>query len=46
MNAHVQSGADPLLVTGADVTTQYWTRDPVSPSGTGLSDAVHFELDG
>ncbi len=45
MNALIQSGTDPSLVAGANVYCQYWMRDPVSQSGSGLSDAVHFEID-
>ena len=41
-NARIQSGADPLLVIGAEVYCQYWSRDPQSPSSTSLSDAVSF----
>jgi hypothetical protein len=43
-NAHIQGGSDPLLVAGEQVFTQYWYRDPVSPSGTGLSDASQFTI--
>lgn len=44
MNAHIQSGLDPLLVAGASVAAQYWQRDPAHPDGTGigLTNAVHF----
>ena len=44
MNAHIQSGVDPLLVAGASVAAQYWQRDPAHPDGTGigLTNAVHF----
>jgi len=45
MNAVAQSGADANLIVGANVWCQYWMRDPQSPSTTGLSDSVHFELD-
>jgi len=43
-NAWIQSGIDPLLVPGRMVDGQYWSRDPASPSGTGLSDAVEFVI--
>jgi hypothetical protein len=42
MNAWIQSGADPLLVSGATVDCQYWYRDPLDSFGTGLSDALEF----
>jgi hypothetical protein len=41
-NARIQSGADPTLVSGAEVFCQYWSRDPASPSTTGLSNALSF----
>jgi len=41
-NARIQSGIDPLLVPGAEVFCQYWSRDPQSPSTTSLSDALVF----
>jgi hypothetical protein len=34
MNAHIQGGADPTLVTGADIHCQFWSRDPGSASQT------------
>ena len=43
-NARIQSGADPNLVVGQTVFAQYWSRDPVSPSTTGLTDAVEFQI--
>ncbi len=44
-NAHVASGVDPQLVPGVGVNAQYWFRDPPATiSGTGLSDAIAFEL--
>jgi len=43
-NAHVQSGLDPNLVSGAVVNGQFWTRDGGAASGTGLSDAIEFTL--
>jgi len=45
MNARIQRGTDTVLVAGAQVWAQYWMRDPQAPSATGLSDAVHFEID-
>jgi hypothetical protein len=43
-NAWIQSGVDPLLIAGAEVDAQHWSRDPSSPSTTGLSDAIHFRV--
>jgi hypothetical protein len=42
MNAWIQSGVDPSLVVGADVFTQYRSRDPQSTSSSSLSNAVRF----
>ena len=41
-NARIQSGVDPTLVAGAEVFSQYWSRDSQSPSGTSLSNAERF----
>ena len=43
-NAHVQSGVDPLLVSGARINAQWWSRDPAQADGTGagLTDAIEF----
>ena len=43
-NARIQSGIDPGLVPGTSVYDQYWYRDPQSPSTTGLTDAVGFDI--
>jgi len=43
-NARIQSGADPALQAGATVYCQYWSRDPASASGTGLTDGLCFEI--
>ena len=43
-NAQIQGGADPGLVPGTSVYDQYWYRDPQSPSTTGLTDAVGFDI--
>ncbi len=43
-NAHIQSGVDPLLVAGVQLAAQYWSRDPGSPSTTGLTDAIEFAV--
>ena len=44
MNAHIQSAIDPNLVLGAQVYCQYWSRDPASPSTTGLTNALAFSI--
>jgi hypothetical protein len=44
MNARIQSGIDPNLVQGAVVYGQYWSRDPASPSATGLTNALCFTI--
>jgi hypothetical protein len=41
-NAWTQSSSDPLLIAGAHVFVQFWSRDPASPSTTGLTDALSF----
>lgn len=41
-NVRIQSGVDPTLVAGAEVFSQYWSRDPASPSTTSLSNALRF----
>jgi hypothetical protein len=43
-NAVVRSGAFPDLVAGVLVNSQYWSRDPASPSTTGLTNAVEFGI--
>lgn len=43
-NVLVQSGVDPQLVLGQRVVAQYWSRDPMSASTTGLTDAVQFHV--
>jgi hypothetical protein len=46
-NAYVLSHPSALGVPfspGAEIWTQAWFRDPPSPSGTTLSDALHFRL--
>jgi carboxypeptidase T len=43
-NARIQSGADPALVPPIAVYAQYWSRDPASPSTTGLTNAVSFQV--
>lgn len=44
MNALIQSGADSNLSVGTRVFTQYWSRDPQSPSGTGLTNGLDFVI--
>jgi len=39
-NAYIASGKDPALVSGQQFWSQWWYRDPASPSTTGLTDAL------
>jgi YVTN family beta-propeller protein len=39
-NAYIAGGFDVSLVAGATFWGQYWSRDPSSPSGTSLTDAL------
>jgi glucose/arabinose dehydrogenase len=39
-NAYIASGLDPALVAGAQYWGQFWSRDPLSASGTNLTDAA------
>jgi len=43
-NAWIAGGGDPALVAGAKVWSQYWSRDPASPSTTSLTDALEFTI--
>lgn len=43
-NDWIHSGGDGSLTAGAQVFAQYWSRDPQSPSHTGLSNAVQFVI--
>ncbi len=43
-NAHIQSGIDPALILGRQLFAQWWTRDPGSPSTTGLTNALNFVI--
>jgi hypothetical protein len=43
-NAWIDSGADPLLTPGREVDGQFWSRDPASPSTTGLTNAIRFVI--
>jgi hypothetical protein len=43
-NALVQSGVYPDLTAGTRIDCQYWSRDPASPSTTGLTDAIEFGI--
>jgi hypothetical protein len=45
-NAYIASGADPALVSGQQVWSQYWSRDPgfAPPDNTNLTDAVEFTI--
>jgi hypothetical protein len=44
MNARIQSGVDANLVQGATVYCQYWSRDPASPTTTGLTNGLSFSI--
>ena len=39
-NAWIASGSDPSLAAGSEVYGQFWSRDPGSPSGSNLTDAL------
>lgn len=41
-NALIQSGTDPSLTAGTQVFSQYWSRDPASPSTTSLTGGLSF----
>jgi len=43
-NAWIASGADPNLVPGVDVYSQYWMRDTGGVGNAALSDALKFTL--
>jgi hypothetical protein len=43
-NARIASGIDPALSVGQMIWSQYWMRDPGSPSGTGLSNGMQFVI--
>lgn len=43
-NAYAQSGVDPNVTTGAMLYGQYWSRDPLSPSTTSLSDGLFWTM--
>lgn len=43
-NAWLQAGSDPGVLSGSQVFAQYWTRDPASPSTTGLSNGLSFTV--
>lgn len=40
----IDGTSDPLLSIGTTVRAQWWSRDPASPSGTGLSNALELEV--
>jgi hypothetical protein len=44
-NATIQSGADPDLVPGKTVYSQYWFRNPGSATGAGTSEALQFTIE-
>ena len=41
----IRSGVDPGLVPGEDVFAQYWSRDPIDPFTTSLTDALAFFIE-
>jgi predicted outer membrane repeat protein len=44
-NAYIATGADPLLSNvGQPVCAQWWSRDPLDPFTTGLTNAVQFGI--
>ena len=43
-NALIQASTNPQLTVGAKVYCQYWSRDPLSPSTTGLTNAASFTI--
>jgi len=43
-NAWIQSGIDPLLVAGAVVYCQYWSRDPGAATGSSLTNGLRFSI--
>jgi hypothetical protein len=45
-NARIASGIDPLLVLGATVNAQYYSRDPgfAMPNNIGLTNAIEFTI--
>ena len=44
MNALIQSGTQPILMSGVSVYTQFWFRDPPSAFGTGFTDGLTFTI--
>jgi hypothetical protein len=44
-NSYIQSGVDAALAAGVVVAGQFWYRDGAASFGTGLSDAIEFEID-
>lgn len=44
-NTWASSATDPLLFPGQHVRAQFYSRDPGSPSGLNLTDAIEFYLD-
>lgn len=43
-NAWLQGGNDPNVQVGQRINAQYWTRDPQSSNGTGLTNALDFTV--
>lgn len=44
MNTLIQSGSQPILMSGVTVYTQFWHRDPPAAFGTGFSDGLTFTI--
>jgi len=44
LNAWIAGGNDPQLVPGIQVWGQYWSRDPLSPSTTNLTNAFRTQV--
>ncbi len=43
-NNRIRLGVDPALVAGEEVFAQYWSRDPLDPFTTSLTDALAFHI--
>jgi len=43
-DAWFASGLDPSLTPGTVLDAQFWSRDPLSSAGTGLTDAIEFTV--
>lgn len=45
LDAWFASGSDPNLAPGTTLNGQFWSRDPQSTSGVGLTDAIELTLE-